>query len=121
MQAISELSDLNLSLDNLPLRAVALCASVCDVDLGNLVALHGNRAFIFPAWHSTRAERLVALVSLGLRRSECQDLWSAAHSGGRPGLCQRLRRSAWHSPGHVTGQNQGADVSRRGSAAGCSL
>lgn len=84
MQAISELSDLNLSLDNLPLRAVALCASVCDVDLGNLVALHGNRAFIFPAWHSTRAERLVALVSLGLRRSECQDLWSAAHSGGAP-------------------------------------
>ncbi|WP_310583653.1 diguanylate cyclase domain-containing protein [Deinococcus sp.] len=86
LQAISELSDLglsdlSLSLDDLLLRTVALCASVCDVDLGSLVALHGDRAFIFPAWHSPRAQSLAALMSRGLRRSECQDLWNTA--GGR--------------------------------------
>lgn len=93
LQAISELndlgsgnlggSDLGLSLDELLLRAVALCASVCDVDLGSLVALYEDRAFIFPAWHSPRAERLAALVSRGLRRSECQNLWADTFSGGR--------------------------------------
>ena len=88
LQAISELNDLGtgdlgLSLDELLLRAVALCASVCDVDLGSLVALYEDRAFIFPAWHSPRAQSLAVQVAHGLRRSECQLLWTSTFSGGR--------------------------------------
>ena len=78
LQAITELGELGLSLDELLVRAVALCASVCDVDLGSLVAVYEDRAFIFPAWHSPRAGRLAALVSQGIRRAECQHLWTAA-------------------------------------------
>ena len=92
LQAISELNDLGvgdlgigdsgvgdsgLSLDEVLLRAVALCASVCDVDLGSLVAIHEDRAFVFPAWHSPRATSLTRKVSLGLKHSDCKQLWAA--------------------------------------------
>ena len=122
LQAISELSDLNLSLDDLLLRAVALYASVCDVDLGSLVALHRDRAFILPAWHSQRAEQLAALVSRGLRRSECQDLWSAALSGGGPQSLSTITALSvaltWPRHRSESGRRR---TCWRGSAAGCSL
>ena len=80
LQAISALSELGLSVDELLFQAVALCASVCDTDLGSLVALHEDRAFIFPAWHSPRAAGLSDAVSRGLKRSECGQLWTSAFS-----------------------------------------
>ena len=80
LQAISALSELGLGVDELLFQAVALCASVCDVDLGSLVALHEDRAFIFPAWHSPRAAGLADAVSRGLKRSECEQIWTSALS-----------------------------------------
>ncbi|MGY2893574.1 GAF domain-containing protein [Deinococcus sp. UYEF24] len=80
LQAISALSELGLSIDELLFQAVALCASVCDVDLGSLVAIHDDRAFIFPAWHSPSAAGLAGAVSRGLKRGECEQIWTSALS-----------------------------------------
>ena len=80
LQAISALSELGLGVDELLFRAVALCASVCDVDLGSLVALYEDRAFIFPAWHSPRTAGLSDVVSRGLKRTECEPIWTTALS-----------------------------------------
>ncbi|WP_424950080.1 sensor domain-containing diguanylate cyclase [Deinococcus sp.] len=81
LQAVSALSDLDLSTDDLFFQAVAHCASVCDVDLGALVAIHGDRAFVFPAWNSARAAGLAQRVSRGLKSSECELLWTVARTG----------------------------------------
>ncbi|GGJ71562.1 GAF domain-containing protein [Deinococcus aquiradiocola] len=103
LQAISALSDLGLGVGELLEQGAALCASVVNVDLGSLVAVYDDRAFVFPVWHSPRAEGFARQVSRGLRRDECTQLWDVAGRSLPEGL---FVNDYGHAPGAHIGMVQ---------------
>ncbi|WP_221088615.1 diguanylate cyclase domain-containing protein [Deinococcus aquaedulcis] len=81
MTAVAELADLDLSPQQMALHVTELTASALDVDWGALVAVRGDRAFSFGAWHSPRGEALAQLASRGIRREEGGMTWEALSAG----------------------------------------
>ena len=106
LQAISDLSDLDLEPAELLLRSVELTGAALQVDWGGLAAVYARHAVQVSAWHTPDASEFARRAARSVQRTDGGLLWEACaqrgilyiddyaqHPGAHPGLLAAGARS----------------------------